>query len=70
MVHSDPELTCTLAVHSAELLRTSEGVASRDTRLAVARSLARIYADVLREPLPPVLVELLNRLEAREAVRR
>ncbi len=43
---------------------------SKDVRLAVARNLARIYADVLREPLPPVLAELLNRLEAQQAIRR
>jgi hypothetical protein len=42
---------------------------SKDVRLAVARNLARIYADVLKEPLPPVLAELLNRLEAQEAAR-
>ncbi len=43
---------------------------SKDVRLAVARNLARIYADVLREPLPPVLAELLHRLEAQKIVRR
>ncbi len=48
----------------------SKAAMSKDVRLAVARNLARIYADVLREPLPPVLTELLNRLEAQEAVRR
>ena len=42
----------------------------RDTRLEVARNLARIYADVLREPLPANLLELLKRLEAQEASRR
>jgi hypothetical protein len=43
---------------------------SKDVRLAVARNLARIYADVLKEPLPPILAELLNRLEAHEISRR
>jgi hypothetical protein len=43
---------------------------SKDVRLAVARNLARIYAGVLREPLPPVLAELLSRLGGQEAVRR
>ncbi len=43
---------------------------NKDVRLAVARNLARIYADVLKEPLPPILAELLNRLEAEEAARR
>ena len=43
---------------------------SKDVRLAVARNLARIYADVLKEPLPSVLTEFLNRLEAHEAARR
>ncbi len=43
---------------------------SKDVRLAVARSLARIYADVLTEPLPPVLAELLNRLEAQQGIHR
>jgi hypothetical protein len=42
----------------------------RDTQLEVTRNLARIYADVLREPLPAALLELLKRLEAQEAVRR
>ncbi len=37
---------------------------SRDTQLEVTRNLARIYADVLREPLPAALLELLKRLEA------
>ncbi len=42
----------------------------RDTRLEITRNLVRIYADVLREPLPAALLELLKRLEAQEAVRR
>ena len=43
---------------------------SKDTRLEVARNLVRIYADVLREPLPAALLELLKRLEAQDAVCR
>lgn len=31
--------------------------------LAIARNLARIYRDVLEEPLPPALEHLLARLE-------
>ena len=42
----------------------------RDTQLEVTRNLVRIYADVLREPLPGALLELLKRLEAQEAARR
>ena len=49
--------------------RLCEVIMSKDVRLAVARNLARIYADVLKEPLPPVLAELLSRLEAQEAAR-
>ena len=41
---------------------------SRDARLAVARNLARIYADVAEGAFPPVLAELLSRLKAQEAV--
>lgn len=33
--------------------------------LAAARDLARIYSDVLRDPLPPDLVWLIERLEQR-----
>lgn len=43
---------------------------NKDVRLAVARNLARIYADVLKEPLPLVLTALLNRLEVQEVARR
>ena len=32
-------------------------------RLAVAKDLARIYADVLHDPIPPDLQKLLRRLE-------
>ena len=50
-------------------LRLCEVIMSKDARLAIARNLVRIYADVLKEPLPPVLTELLNRLEACESAR-
>jgi hypothetical protein len=70
MLHIQPELACASAVHPAEIITAEGGVMSRDTRLEVARNLARIYADVLGEPLPAPLLELLKRLEAQEASRR
>jgi len=39
--------------------------ADRVPQLAVARELERIYADVLRDPLPPDLLRLIQRLESR-----
>jgi hypothetical protein len=33
--------------------------------LMIARNLARLYADVLEEPLPPDLARLIGRLEER-----
>ncbi|HEX2553727.1 MAG TPA: hypothetical protein VHL98_08500 [Microvirga sp.] len=36
-----------------------------DPRLSVARNLARIYRDVLGEPVPAPLAELLKRLQER-----
>jgi hypothetical protein len=36
-----------------------------DARLAVALNLARIYRDVLGEPVPEPLAELLKRLQDR-----
>jgi len=42
-------------------------LADRALQLAVARGLARIYADVLRDPLPPDLLRLIERLESRLA---
>ena len=42
---------------------------SRDPRIAIAQNLARIYQDVLHEPIPPKLLELVMRLEAREKAR-
>ena len=38
---------------------------SADPRLAIIRNLLRIYRDVLEEPAPADLVELLERLEQR-----
>ena len=43
---------------------------SHDTRLGIARNLARLYREVLEEPLPPELAALLRRLEATERTRR
>ncbi len=40
---------------------------SADPRLKIARNLLRIYRDVLGEPAPADLVELLARLERRKA---
>ena len=39
--------------------------ANRAAQLAVARDLARIYADVLNDPMPPDLARLIERLEIR-----
>jgi hypothetical protein len=39
--------------------------ADRVLQLAVARELARIFADVLQDPLPPDLLRLIERLETR-----
>ena len=41
----------------------SSGAIDRQVRLAILRNLARIYEDVLREPLPGSLKNLLERLE-------
>jgi hypothetical protein len=41
-----------------------EGTAS--VRLAIARNLARIYADVLNDPLPDDLRRLIERWETRQ----
>jgi hypothetical protein len=43
----------------------SPGAIDRHVRLAIARNLARIYEDVLREPLPGSLRNLLDKLEGR-----
>jgi hypothetical protein len=39
-------------------------------RLAIKRDLARIYADVLHNPLPPSLLRLIETLESRTPSRR
>lgn len=44
---------------------TGFGSMDRQVRLAIARNLARIYADVLEEPLPRSLQHLLQKLEER-----
>ena len=43
------------------------GAQSAETQdsLMIARNLARLYADVLEEPLPPDLARLIGRLEER-----
>lgn len=41
------------------------GDVDRHVRLAITRNLARIYADVLQEPLPRSLQNLLQKLEER-----
>ena len=37
---------------------------SKDTRLAIAQNLVRIYRQVLDEPAPPHLIDLVKRLAA------
>jgi hypothetical protein len=48
------------------------GAQSAETQdsLMIARNLARLYADVLEEPLPPDLARLIGRLEERLAAPR
>ena len=41
----------------------------KDPRVAIARNLVRIYSEVLEEPAPLPLLDLLRRLEACEAAR-
>ena len=41
---------------------------TKDRRVVIARNLVRIYRDVLEEPAPPPLLDLLRRLEAYEDV--
>ncbi len=43
---------------------------SKDTRLAVAQNLVRIYRQVLEQPVPQHLIDLIARLEAQENSRR
>jgi hypothetical protein len=40
-----------------------------DTRIAIAQNLVRIYREVLEEPVPSHLLDLLARLEAQERER-
>jgi hypothetical protein len=40
-----------------------------DTRTAIAQNLVRIYREVLEEPVPSHLLDLLARLEAQERER-
>ena len=42
---------------------------ARDS-LMIARNLARLYSDVLEEPLPPDLARLIGRLEERLTTQR
>ncbi len=37
-----------------------------DTRIAIAQNLARIYREVLEQPVPQQLLELVTRLEAQQ----
>ncbi len=39
---------------------------SKDTRLAIAQNLVRIYRQVLDEPVPSHLLDLVRRLEAQQ----
>ncbi len=41
-----------------------------DARIAIAQNLVRIYREVLEEPVPSHLLDLLARLEAHERKRR
>ena len=41
-----------------------------DARIAIAQNLVRIYREVLEEPVPSHLLDLLARLEAHEGKRR
>jgi hypothetical protein len=43
---------------------------SKDGRIAIARNLIRIYRQVLEEPVPAELLDLVRRLEAEEKRRR
>jgi hypothetical protein len=43
---------------------------SKDSRIAIAQNLIRIYRQVLEEPVPAELLDLVRRLEAEEKRRR
>jgi hypothetical protein len=47
-------------------LRDGDDAMHRDTRIAIAQNLVRIYRHVLEQPVPPPLLDLLNRLQAQE----
>ncbi len=49
------------------LLRDEDSAMRQDSRVAIAQNLVRIYRHVLEEPVPPPLLNLLNRLQAQEA---
>lgn len=49
------------------LLRDEDSAMHQDSRVAIAQNLVRIYRHVLEEPVPPPLLNLLNRLQAQEA---
>lgn len=42
----------------------------KDTRIAIAQNLVRIYRQVLEEPVPPQLLDLVRRLEVQDGRRR
>ena len=48
-------------------LKGEDGTMRQDSRIAIAQNLVRIYRHVLEEPVPPQLLDLLNRLQAQEA---
>jgi len=43
---------------------------SKDSRMAIAQNLIRIYRQVLEEPVPAELLDLVRRLEAEEKRQR
>ena len=43
---------------------------SKDSRIAIAQNLIRIYRQVLEEPVPAELLDLVRRLEAQEKRQR
>jgi hypothetical protein len=54
----------------AHLRRRHRCVMSKDSRIAIARNLIRIYRQVLEEPVPAELLDLVRRLEAEEKRQR
>lgn len=43
---------------------------SKDSRIAIAQNLIRIYRQVLEEPVPAELLDLVRRLEAEQKRQR